>query len=324
MSTPELDYWIVLFFALGAVSLYYARLQPFPEFGNRFGWCSIALGLIFLISRNAPRDTAILAPTVTAAIFGGLAVSYLALNQISGGEGIIVGLGEVMNQLPDKFDIILSSDHPAYKDLPGVWVLIGGLWIAHFAYWGFNQYIIQRTFAAKSLDEAQKGIAFAAFLKLIIPIFVVLPGIIAYVINLDPSTGELVKTLPEGFISQDGKILNDNAAPWLIKNYIPVGIKGLILAALAAAIVSSLASMLNSTSTIFTMDIYKEYINKNASDKILVKVGRIVVIISLLIAMLIAPAFGNLGQVFQAIQEYTGVVSPGILAVFIGFYLTNR
>ena len=118
-------------------------------------------------------------------------------------------------------------------------------------------------------------------------------------------------------MSSDGKILNDNAAPWLIKNYIPVGIKGLILAALAAAIVSSLASMLNSTSTIFTMDIYEEYINKNASDKSLVKVGRIVVIISLFIAMLIAPAFGNLGQVFQAIQEYTGVVSPGILAVFL-------
>ena len=108
------------------------------------------------------------------------------------------------------------------------------MWIANTYYWGFNQYIIQRTFAAKSLEEAQKGIAFAAFLKLIIPVFVVLPGIIAYVINLDPSTGELIKTLPEGFISQDGKILNDNAAPWLIKNYIPVGIKGLILAALAA------------------------------------------------------------------------------------------
>ena len=146
------------------------------------------------------------------------------------------------------------------------------MWIANTYYWGFNQYIIQRTFAAKSLGEAQKGIAFAAFLKLIIPIFVVLPGIIAYVINLDPSTGELMKVLPEGFTSSDGRILNDNAAPWLIKNYIPVGIKGLILAALAAAIVSSLASMLNSTSTIFTMDIYKSHFNKNASDEKMVSV----------------------------------------------------
>ena len=126
-----------------------------------------------------------------------------------------------------------------------------------------------------------------------------------------------MKVLPEGFTSADGKILNDNAAPWLIKNYIPVGIKGLILAALAAAIVSSLASMLNSTSTIFTMDIYKEIINKNAGDKELVRIGRIVVIVSLFIAMIIAPMFGNLGQVFQAIQEYKGVVSPGILAEFL-------
>ena len=257
-------------------------------------------------------------------VLGGILMTGIALTYVTPGGGIMEGLTHVYNTVPERFSMILDKGEiitpdgrDAYFDLPGIAVLIGGMWIANTYYWGFNQYIIQRTFAAKSLDEAQKGIAFAAFLKLIIPIFVVLPGIIAYVINLDPSTGELVKTLPEGFVSQDGKISNDNAAPWLIKNYIPVGIKGLILAALAAAIVSSLASMLNSTSTIFTMDIYKEYINKNASDKILVKVGRIVVIISLLIAMLIAPAFGNLSQVFQAIQEYTGVVSPGILAVFI-------
>ena len=257
-------------------------------------------------------------------VLGGILMTGIALTYVTPGGGIMEGLTHVYNTVPERFSMILDKGEiitpdgrDAYFDLPGIAVLIGGMWIANTYYWGFNQYIIQRTFAAKSLEEAQKGIAFAAFLKLIIPIFVVLPGIIAYVINLDPSTGELIKTLPEGFISQDGKILNDNAAPWLIKNYIPVGIKGLILAALAAAIVSSLASMLNSTSTIFTMDIYKEYINKNASDKILVKVGRIVVIISLLIAMLIAPAFGNLSQVFQAIQEYTGVVSPGILALFI-------
>ena len=257
-------------------------------------------------------------------VLGGILMTAIALTYVTPGGGIVEGLTHVYNTVPERFSMILEKGEiitpdgrDAYFDLPGIAVLIGGMWIANTYYWGFNQYIIQRTFAAKSLEEAQKGIAFAAFLKLIIPIFVVLPGIIAYVINLNPETGELIKVLPEGFMSSDGKILNDNAAPWLIKNYIPVGIKGLILAALAAAIVSSLASMLNSTSTIFTMDIYKEYINKNASDKSLVKVGRIVVIISLFIAMLIAPAFGNLGQVFQAIQEYTGVVSPGILAVFI-------
>ena len=257
-------------------------------------------------------------------VLGGILMTAIALTYVTPGGEILEGLTHVYNTVPERFSMILEKGEiitpdgrDAYFDLPGIAVLVGGMWIANTYYWGFNQYIIQRTFAAKSLEEAQKGIAFAAFLKLIIPIFVVLPGIIAYVINLDPETGKLIKVLPEGFMTADGKILNDNAAPWLIKNYIPIGIKGLILAALAAAIVSSLASMLNSTSTIFTMDIYKEYINKNASDKVLVKVGRIVVIISLFIAMLIAPAFGNLGQVFQAIQEYTGVVSPGILAVFI-------
>ena len=257
-------------------------------------------------------------------VLGGILMTAIALTYVTPGGGILEGLTHVYNTVPERFSMILEKGEiitpdgrDAYFDLPGIAVLVGGMWIANTYYWGFNQYIIQRTFAAKSLEEAQKGIAFAAFLKLIIPIFVVLPGIIAYVINLDPETGKLIKVLPEGFMTADGKILNDNAAPWLIKNYIPIGIKGLILAALAAAIVSSLASMLNSTSTIFTMDIYKEYININASDKVLVKVGRIVVIISLFIAMLIAPAFGNLGQVFQAIQEYTGVVSPGILAVFI-------
>jgi SSS family solute:Na+ symporter len=193
------------------------------------------------------------------------------------------------------------------------------MWVANLYYWGFNQYIIQRTLAAKSLKEGQKGIVFAAFLKLIIPVIVVLPGIIAYVMNLDPETGTLNMgmLISEGFLGTAGNIANDNAAPWLIKNFIPVGLKGLILAALAAAIVSSLASMINSTSTIFTMDIYKSMFNKNANDKQMVKVGRLTGLVALIIAMLIAPQLGSLGQVFQFIQEYTGVVSPGILAVFL-------
>ena len=145
----------------------------------------------------------------------------------------------------------------------------------------------------------------------------VLPGIIAYVMNLDDSGALTVASVDPGFIGTAGNFANDNAAPWLIKNFIPVGVKGLILAALAAAIVSSLASMLNSTSTIFTMDIYKSHFNKNANDKTMVKVGRIAVIVALIVAMLIAPQLESLGQVFQFIQEYTGVVSPGILAVFL-------
>jgi SSS family solute:Na+ symporter len=218
-----------------------------------------------------------------------------------------------------KGEIITPNGRDAWWDLPGLAVLFGGMWVANLYYWGFNQYIIQRTLAAKSLNEGQKGIVFAAFLKLIIPLIVVLPGIIAYVMNLDPETGALNIDLlsSEGFLGATGNVANDNAAPWLIKNFIPVGLKGLILAALAAAIVSSLASMINSTSTIFTMDIYKSIFNKNANDRQMVKVGRLTGLVALIIAMLIAPQLGNLGQVFQFIQEYTGVVSPGILAVFL-------
>ena len=191
------------------------------------------------------------------------------------------------------------------------------MWVANLYYWGFNQYIIQRTLAAKSLAEGQKGIVFAASLKLIIPVIVVLPGIIAYVMNIDDSGILTTASVDPGFIGAAGNFANDNAAPWLIKNFIPVGVKGLILAALAAAIVSSLASMLNSTSTIFTMDIYKSHFNKNASDAKMVSVGRITAVVALIIAIIIAPQLGSLGQVFIFIQEYTGVVSPGILAVFL-------
>jgi SSS family solute:Na+ symporter len=261
---------------------------------------------------------------VIVLIFGGLMMTYFALVNLGDGGSAIEGLKYVYETVPERFSMILSkgeiitpNGNDAWFDLPGLAVLIGGMWVANLYYWGFNQYIIQRTLAAKSLEEGQKGIAFAAFLKLLIPIFVVLPGIIVYVMNQDASGALAVSALDQGFIGENGAIINDNAAPWLIKEIIPVGLKGLILAALAAAIVSSLASMVNSTSTIFTMDIYKSIINKNADDKSLVKVGRIAGLVALIIAILIAPQLKSLGQVFQYIQEYTGVVSPGILAVFL-------
>jgi SSS family solute:Na+ symporter len=261
---------------------------------------------------------------VVVLIFGGLMMTYFALVNLGDGGSALEGLKYVYETVPERFSMILSKEEiitpngkDAWFDLPGLAVLIGGMWVANLYYWGFNQYIIQRTLAAKSLEEGQKGIAFAAFLKLLIPIFVVLPGIIVYVMNLDASGALAVESLDQGFIGANGSIVNDNAAPWLIKEVIPIGLKGLILAALAAAIVSSLASMVNSTSTIFTMDIYKSIINKNADDKSLVTVGRITGLVALIIAILIAPQLKSLGQVFQYIQEYTGVVSPGILAVFI-------
>ena len=261
---------------------------------------------------------------VVVLIFGGLMMTYFALVNLGDGGSALEGLKYVYETVPERFSMILSKEEiitpngkDAWFDLPGLAVLIGGMWVANLYYWGFNQYIIQRTLAAKSLEEGQKGIVFAAFLKLLIPIFVVLPGIIVYVMNLDASGALAVESLDQGFIGVNGSIVNDNAAPWLIKEVIPVGLKGLILAALAAAIVSSLASMVNSTSTIFTMDIYKSIINKNADDRSLVRVGRIAGLVALIIAILIAPQLKSLGQVFQYIQEYTGVVSPGILAVFL-------
>ena len=183
-----------------------------------------------------------------------------------------------------------------------------------------NQYIIQRTFAAKSLDEAQKGLAFAAFLKLLIPVIIVLPGIVAYVILNDAA-------LQEQLVTKYGSLVNnpdlmpslehaDKAYPW-VANFLPTGFKGVVFAALAAAIVSSLASMLNSTATIFTMDIYKEYVDKNASELKLVNIGRLTAVVALVIAVFVAPMLGALDQAFQFIQEYTGMVSPGILAVFL-------
>lgn len=261
---------------------------------------------------------------VTLLVIGGIITSVIALTKISPDGTLVHGFTYILEVFPEKFSLILSkgeiitpNGNDAWWDLPGLAVLIGGMWVANLYYWGFNQYIIQRTFAAKSLKESQRGIAFAAFLKLLIPLIVVIPGIIAFALNSNEAGILTQETLDPTFIGDEGNILNDNAAPWLIGSFIPNGLKGLVLAALAAAIVSSLASMLNSTSTIFTMDIYRPYINKKATEKQTVNTGRITAAIALVIAVLIAPFLKNLGQVFQYIQEFTGVVSPGILAVFL-------
>jgi len=247
-------------------------------------------------------------------VFGGLVTTYLALNTVSAGEGVIEGIKIVYEAAPDRFSMILDKSNPEFNNLPGIGVLVGGLWVANLYYWGFNQYIIQRTLAAKSLREAQKGILLAAFLKLIIPVIVVVPGIAAYVMVNDP---EIMARLGDaGMKNLPSLEQADKAYPWLLQ-FLPTGLKGVAFAALTAAIVSSLASMLNSTSTIFTMDIYKQYINKNASDKATVNMGRISAGVALVIASIMAPLLGGIDQAFQFIQEYTGVVSPGILAVFM-------
>jgi SSS family solute:Na+ symporter len=250
-------------------------------------------------------------------IVGGTVTTIAALNHVTPDGGILNGMVHIYDVAGEKFNMILDKSNPEYSNLPGVGVLIGGLWVANLYYWGFNQYIIQRTLAAKSLKEAQRGIIFAGFLKLIIPLIVVIPGIIVYVLYVQPEGTTIIPGVADVFTNPDGSIIYDNAYPWLIKVFLTPGFKGLVVAALAAAIVSSLASMLNSIATIFTMDIYRPYFNKNASDKQTVNTGRITAAVALLIAIIMAPQLANVPQVFQYIQEYTGLVSPGILAVFI-------
>lgn len=263
---------------------------------------------------------------VALLVIGGLITTYLALSNVTDGN-FIAGAQHIINKAPEKFHLILSKDHPLYNELPGLAVLAGGMWVANLYYWGFNQYIIQRALAAKSIKEAQKGIAFAGFLKLIIPLIVVIPGIIAYVLYIQPEGTTIIGSANELTVANPFQA-NDNAYPWLIKTFIPTGLKGLILAALAAAIVSSLASMMNSISTIFTMDIYKQYKKKEVSEKHLVNVGRLSAGIALVIAIILSQSLQSTRGVFNVIQEYTGLVSPGILAIFmLGLFwkkATNR
>ncbi len=261
---------------------------------------------------------------VTILVIGGFITAFIALDSLVPDGGVIAGLEYIYEKVPEKFSMVLQQNElitpngdDAWWDLPGLSVLLGGMWVANLYYWGFNQYIIQRTFAAKSLKESQRGIVFAGFLKLIIPLFVVIPGIIAYVLNAGPDGTVATGTVDPAFLKDSGVIDNDRAYPWLIDRFIPMGLKGLVLAALAAAIVSSLASMLNSTATIFTMDIYKPFINKNSTERQNVAIGRTTAMVALLIACFIAPMLGNIKQAFQYIQEYTGLVSPGILAIFM-------
>ncbi len=325
-------FWIALFIFANLTSvLFLGGLAIDTIFGNGDGsmllYAIIALAL-FAAAYSLWGGLSSVAWTdvlqVTLLTVGGLVTTFIALSHISPDGGIFSGFKVLYETVPEKFHMIVAKGSiitpdgkDAWWDLPGLSVLIGGMWVANLYYWGFNQYIIQRTLAAKSLRESQKGIAMAAFLKILIPVLVVVPGIVAYVLNAGPDGTVTDGTVDSSFLTSAGTIANDRAYPWLIRQFIPVGLKGLVLAALAAAIVSSVASMVNSTSTIFTMDIYKPYINKNASDKQIVFVGRLTAGVALLIAIIMAPLLGSLPQVFQYIQEYTGIVSPGILAIFL-------
>ncbi len=246
---------------------------------------------------------------------GGVLTTYLALNILSDGEGIIAGLHEISRSAPEKMHMILDKSNDYYNEIPGMFgIIFGIIFVANTFYWGFNQYTIQRALAGKSLREAQHGVMFAGYLKLIMPILVVVPGMAAFVMLNDPEIMSRLGHLNPQYLPTLEQ--TDKAYPWLL-GFLPAGLKGLAFAALCAAIVSSLASMINSTSTIFTMDIYKVFINKNASEKQMVTTGRITAVLALLIASIIAPLLTSLDQAFQYIQEFTGFVSPGIVTIFL-------
>jgi SSS family solute:Na+ symporter len=246
---------------------------------------------------------------VTLLVLGGLVVAFLTLDKIGAGAGVIVGFHTLTQAAPDHFHMILQKGNPHYIDLPGLSVLIGGMWIANVAYWGFNQYIIQRALAAKSLDEAQKGIIFAAFLKLLMPVIIVLPGIAAVM---------LAPGLPKP----------DEAYPTMMR-LLPPGLLGLVFAALVAAIISSTASKINSIATIFTLDLYAKFrgeptraeddkAESASEEKHLVLVGRITATVAILIAIVAArPLVGSSEQAFQFIQEFSGFFTPGITVIFL-------
>jgi SSS family solute:Na+ symporter len=248
-------------------------------------------------------------------ILGGLATTYLALNLVSehyGTTGVLNGYGLMTSKASEHFHMIFKPDNENYIDLPGLSVLIGGMWIVNLNYWGCNQYITQRALGA-DLNTARGGILFAAFLKLLMPIIVVLPGIAAYVLYKDGAF--------QTEMLQDGSVNPDRAYPVLL-NLLPAGLKGLSFAALTAAVVASLAGKANSIATIFTLDIYKKVLKPDASEKNLVATGKIAVVVAMILGVVIAPFLGiDKKGGFQYIQEYTGFVSPGIFAMFIlGFF----
>lgn len=317
VRTAMASFWLLVYVFVNLTSvLYLGALAMKTIMGVPLTWGIIGLAAFAAIYSIYGGLSAVAWTDVIQVIFligGGLLTTYLALDAVSGGQGVVAGFREMMEEAPRHFEMILKKGKhmipdgkgglkDAYTDLPGIGVLIGGMWIANISYWGFNQYIIQRGLAAKNIREAQRGVIFAGFLKIIIPLIVVVPGIAAFVLTKDTST--VIEP-------------SDKAYPWLLHQFVPAGLKGLAFAALIAAIVSSLASMLNSTSTIFTMDIYKNYIRKNVSDTQMVPVGRIVSFSALVIAIVTArPLLGSLDQAFQYIQEFTGFVTPGVVVIF--------
>lgn len=318
VSTIMAVFWLLLYVIVNLTSiLFLGALAVSTISGLDFYGCMVGLAIFaILITLGGMK---VIGYTDVIQVFfltlGGLATTYLAIQLVSDHyqtTGILNGFALMMDKADDHFHMVFDQSNPNYLDLPGLTILLGGMWIINLNYWGCNQYITQRALGA-DLPTARNGILFAAFLKLIMPIIVVLPGIAAYVLYQEG--------LFQSEMLDAGELNPDRAYPVLL-NLLPVGLKGLAFAALTAAIVASLAGKANSISTIFTLDIYKKFFKIEATEKQLVIVGRIAIVISMIIAMVISPFMGiDKKGGFQYIQEYTGFLSPGIFAIFVlGFF----
>ena len=315
VSTIMAVFWLLVYVFVNLTSIIYlgalaiSLITPIS-----FEWCIVGLSIFSIIVTLGGMKVIGYTDVVQVIvlIIGGLVTTYLALSLLAdqfGYDGdILKGLGVLRKEAPSHFHMIFGKGDQYYNLLPGVSVLVGGMLVNNLAYWGCNQYIVQRALGA-DLKTARKGILFAAFLKLLIPIIAVLPGITMYVLH---NSGMFQQEMSDAA----GTIKPDNAYPTLM-NLLPAGLKGVAFAALTAAVVASLAGKSNSISTIFSLDIYKKFFNKEASERKVVLVGRWAVIIAMLIAAIVTPALKSLDQAYQFIQEYVGFFSPGVLAIFL-------
>ncbi len=325
VSTILAVFWLVVYVLVNLTSILYLGAIAIESLvGISFTTCTIGLAVfaifITLGGMKVIGYTDVI--QVIVLIFGGLVVTYLSLQLVAketGTAGVWNGLLAIREHADSHFHMFFAKGTPHYDVLPGMALVTGGMWLNNLYYWGCNQYIVQRALGA-DLKTARSGILFAAFLKLLIPLIVVIPGIAAYVLY---QSGPFREAMTDAA----GVVKPDHAYPVLM-NLLPVGMKGLAFAALTAAIVASLAGKCNSISTIFTLDLYKKYVNKEASEQKLVNVGRWAVVVSFAVAIGIAPMLRSLDQVYQYIQEYTNFVTPGIFSIFLlGFFwkrATNR
>lgn len=319
VSTIMAIFWLLVYVFVNLTSIIYLGALAITAIsGIDFIVCIIGLAVFSIVVTLGGMKVIGYTDVIQVAvlIIGGLVTTYLALNLVSAhfgyGEDVWMGAKLMHEKADSHFHMIFDSSHKYYTDLPGLSVLIGGMWINNLNYWGCNQYIIQRALGA-DLKTARSGILFAAFLKLLVPVIAVLPGIAAYVLFQEG----LFQT---EMVNESGVVKPDHAYPTLL-NLLPPGLKGLAFAALTAAIVASLAGKANSIATIFSLDIYKKFFHRGATERQLVMTGRWTVIASMVVASIVAPALRNLDQAYQFIQEYVGFISPGVLAIFLlGFF----